>query len=419
MKRQTITRQITIGLIVLAFCIFLLQDFTLADQKGEKQTSDVNNVVAGNTEFALQLYSKLADEKKNENLFFSPYSISTALAIVYGGARGNTEKQMADCLHFSLPQEQLHPAFANLEKRLNEGGKKGEYELNVANALWGQKGEPFREEFLELVKGCYGGGLTQLDFSSSQMAEEARKIINAWVEQKTKDKIKELIAKGQVDGATLVLTNAIYFKGKWEREFDKKNTTDAPFTISANKKVNVPMMNLKENLKYADDEGLQILEMPYKGKDLSMVVLLPKKADGLAELEKALTAEKIQRWLGKLQKREVIVYLPKFKMTWGAADLSKILTEMGMPDAFSSKADFSGITKPPLFISLVLHKAFVEVNEEGTEAAAATAVVMLKSAMPAPTPVFRADRPFVFMIKDNSTASILFMGKVCNPLQSE
>jgi len=377
---------------------------------------DVNEIAKGNSDFALQLYSKLAAEKENENFFFSPYSISTALSMTYAGAKGNTEKQMADVLHFTLPQEQLHLAFGSLEKQLTERAKKGGYELNIANALWGQKGEPFLKDFLELIKKYYGGGLTQLDFSSPQAAEEARNIINAWVEKETKDKIKELIAKRQVDGAILVLTNAIYFKGRWAIEFDKKETKDSPFHITTSKDVTVPMMYLKEDFKYTEADNLQILELPYKGEDLSMIVLLPKEIDGIGKLEKLLTIENLERWLTNLKKQEVGVYLPRFKIVWGTFNLAKILEEMGMPDAFSPAADFSGITKAPLFITLVLHKAFVEVNEEGTEAAAATAVVMMKSAILQPT-VFQADHPFIFLIKDNKTSSILFMGKVMNPVE--
>lgn len=386
-----------------------------AKEKEQPAAEEIEKVVSGNGEFAIELYSKLSESDSNNNLFFSPYSISTALAMTFGGARGETERQMAEVLHFTLEQKKLHTVFGYLEKQLNEGGKKGIYELSVANALWGQKGEPFLKGFLELVENFYGGGLTQLDFSTLQTAEDARNIINAWIEKKTKEKIKELIAKKQVDGAILVLTNAIYFKGKWAIEFDKKDTKDAPFHITATKETNVPMMHLKENFKYAEDEGLEILELGYKGEDLSMVLLLPREIGWISELEKRLSAENLEKWFGNLKKREVEVYLPKFKITWGTFDLKEILKAMGMPIAFSPIADFSRMTKSNLFISLVLHKAFVEVNEEGTEAAAATAVVMLKSAMPKPVPIFRADHPFIFIIKENSTGSILFMGKVCDP----
>lgn len=381
--------------------------------------ADIKAVIASNSEFAFDLYAKLKDDPKVKeaggNLFFSPYSISTALTMTYAGARGRTEKQMADVLHCSLPQDQLHPAFSQLEKQLNERDKKAGYELNVANSLWGLKDYHFLPEFLELNKKYYGAGFNVVDFI--KQTEKARKTINAWVGKKTKSKIKELIPKGILDKWTvLVLTNAIYFKGDWAIQFDKKDTRDAPFTVSPDNKVSVPLMYLKENFKYFANRKLQILELPYKGKHLSMIVFLSKKADGLAELEKSLALENMNKWLAELREQEVMVYLPKFKITWGVFELKDILISMGMRAAFVG-ADFSGMTgTKDLFISNVLHKAFVEVNEEGTEAAAATAVVMKRVSV---GPVFRADRPFIFMIRDNRSESILFMGRVTNPAKQD
>ena len=389
--------------------------------KEDPLKADTAAVVAGNSEFALELYAKLNDDPsikaEGGNLFFSPYSISTALAMTWAGAGGQTEKQMAEVLHFSLPQERLHQAFGTLEKQLNAGGKKRGYQLSVANALWGQKGYGFLKEFLDLTKKNYGAGLREVDFINPVQREKTRKTINKWVEKKTKKKIKELIQPGIFNELTrLVLTNAIYFKGDWAIEFDKKNTSDAPFMISADKKVIVPMMHREDRFTYAETPDLQILELPYKNEDLSMIVLLPKKVDGLAALEKSLAVKNLNTWMGALRKRQVIVYLPRFKMTIGPLELKDILKSMGMKDAFSMAADFSGMdgTKM-LFISNVLHKAFVAVDEKGTEAAAATAVIVtLKAAPTAPT-VFRADHPFVFIIKDNRSGSILFMGKLVKP----
>jgi serpin B len=388
------------------------------NEKEEKiiVTADTNDVIRGNNRFALELYTKLAQEKKNENLFFSPYSISTALAMTYAGAKGNTEKQMADVLHFELPQDKLHPAFASLEKRLNEGGKKGVYELNVANALWGQKGYKFLDSFIEQVNKNYSAGLNEVDFKKD--AEGTRQTINKWIENKTKDKIREPIKPGILNELTrLVLTNAIYFRGKWAIEFDKKDTKDAPFHITATKETNVQMMYIKKHFKYADVGNLQVLELPYKGGDLSMVVLLPKEVNGIDELEKSLTLDNLAKWIGKSFKLEVGVHLPKFKMT-SEFSLGEVLSQMGMQDAFSlPPADFSGMTEgKELFISAVIHKAFVEVNEEGTEATAATAIVIATS-MQREQPVFWADHPFIFLIRDNKTGSILFMGKVMNPVE--
>ncbi|MGA2678507.1 MAG: serpin family protein [Sedimentisphaerales bacterium] len=374
-------------------------------------------VVAGNNKFALELYGKL--ENQQDNLFLSPYSISTALAMTYAGARGQTEKQMAEALCFAPVQnEQFHKVFGEIIKQLNASGEKGGYELVVANALWGQKGYKFLPDYLTLVRENYGGNLQQVNFATQ--AEEARKTINAWVESKTKDKIKELIKPGILDPTTeLVLTNAIYFKGKWATPFKPERTQDSPFVLLDGQKVNVPTMNQKDKFGYMETNDIQLLEMPYVNNDLSMVILLPKKADGVKDLEKGLTSNVIASWMAQLRKQEVQVFIPRFKMT-SEFELARVLGAMGMPDAFSRNADFSGMTgNRDLFISNVLHKAYVDVNEEGTEAAAATAVVMKRISIGEPPPVFRADHSFIFLIRDNQTDSILFLGRVENPVSKD
>jgi serpin B len=374
---------------------------------------DTKIVVEGNKAFAFGLYEKLKEVEGN--LFFSPYSISTALAMTYAGARGNTEKQMGTALHFTLDQKQFHPAFACLEAQLKAVQEKGDIEVNIANALWAQEDYVFLKEFLDLIHSNYGTVLNHVDFEMA--CEEARKKINAWVEQKTKDKIKDLIKPGVLNSLTrLVLTNAIYFKGRWESQFKKSRTKESPFWLSIDKSVEVPMMTQKRQFKYMESESVQILELPYVGDDLAMIVLLPRKIDGLAQLEADLSVENLNMWIDHLRKKEVSVFLPKFKMT-SQFRLSETLASMGMPDAFGGNADFSGIdgTKD-LFISAVIHKAFVDVNEEGTEAAAATAaVISLTSAPSTPPPTFRADHPFVFLIRDNRSGSILFVGRIVNP----
>ncbi|MCK4307062.1 serpin family protein [candidate division WOR-3 bacterium] len=402
---NTIHRFLVVSLVVtglmLSYETVALSDVTDADKK---------TVVDGNNMFALELYTELKEQEGN--LFFSPYSISTALAMTYAGARGNTEKQMAEVLHFELSQKCLHPTFHSLISQLNAQGKG--YQLNIANALWGQKGYGFLEEFLELTKANYGAGLNEVDFVRD--AESARKTINAWVEEQTKDKIKDLIKPGILDALTvLVLTNAIYFKGNWASQFKKKETKDSKFYVRANKTVKVPMMYQKEKFKYMETDGFQAIELPYVDNELSMVILLPKKREGLVELENSLNVDSLNKWLGNLRKQEVTIYLPKFKMT-SEFRLEEVLASMGMPDAFSGQADFSGmIGRKELFISAVIHKAFVDVNEEGTEAAAATAVVMAKGTVPVFR--FRADHPFIFLIRDISSGSILFLGRVVNPLK--
>lgn len=374
--------------------------------------ADVEAVVRGNTEFALDLYARL--RKENGNLFLSPYSISTALAMTYAGARGQTATQMANVLHFSLGQGPLHPTFAALLS--SDKAYEDAYRLHIANALWGQEGYLFLEEFLALTKTHYGMGVRRVDFVHG--TEQARQTINRWVEDQTEHKIRELIRKGDLGPVdALVLTNAVYFKGDWASRFDKDQTQDAPFWINDREKVVVPMMCQSGELRFAATDGLYLLELPYEGDRLSMVLLLPEEVDGLAAVEESLSMQNLDRWLGELHRQTVRVRLPRFK--FGARfDLARTLTRMGMPDAFSGKkADFSGMTgRRDLFVGMVIHEARVEVNEEGTEAAAATAVKMKRAHPRRRRPVsFIADHPFLFLILDNQDGSIMFMGRVVNP----
>ncbi len=294
------------------------------------------------------------------------------------------------------------------------------YELVVANALWGQKGYPYQPAFLNLVSRNYGASLEHVDFVQFELA---RRQINAWVEKQTRDKIKELIQPGNIDANTrLVLTNAIYFKGAWADPFKKELTREEPFHLDGGRSVPVKLMHQQRLYSYMETDDMQAVEVPYAGQRLSMVVLLPKKIDALAALEKQMTPETIDRWVGQLHAQDVELSLPKFKMTC-EFELSKQLKALGMMAAFSGNADFSGITTAEgLAISKVIHKAFVDVNEEGTEAAAATAVVMRPTGMfhrPAPPVVFRADHPFVFMIRDRSTNAVLFVGRMKEMLNAE
>jgi serpin B len=382
-----------------------------AAEKTDDGKKAIPGVVKGNNEFAFDLYGQL--RPKDGNLFFSPESISTALAMTYGGARGDTADEMAKALHFGLPKTMLHPGFGALIKELNGEGKKRGYQLSVANALWGQKGEGFKDDYLKLTKDTYGAGLKEVDFAGN--AEAARKEINAWVEKQTQDKIKDLLAPGVIDPLTkLVLTNAIYFKGDWQSQFKKDQTRDEVFHGASDAKT--PMMHQTAKFRYHEADDVQLLEMPYGGKELSMVVLLPKKVDGLAGLEKSLTADRLAGWLGKVREQEVIVTLPKFKMT-SEFSLNGALEALGMKKAFQMPgADFSGINgKDDLYIKAVVHKAFVDVNEEGTEAAAATGVVVGVKSVPAAKPEFRADHPFVFLIRDTRNGSVLFLGRLVAP----
>ena len=375
---------------------------------------DVSTLVKDNSAFAFDLYQKLCTS--DGNIFFSPYSISTALAMTYAGARGNTEKQMARTLRFSLDQKHLHPAFAEFESKLNKLQKCSEVKLSIANSLWPQQDYKFLDEYLHLIKQYYGISITPVDYKRAH--EAARQMINRWVEDNTQDKIKNLIQPGILDALTrLVLVNAIYFKGNWASQFKASQTKNASFFTSPEKSIQTPMMTQKQEFPYAELKSLKILELPYAGNELSMLVLLPKEIDGLEQLESALSVETLKQWKSHLNKREVLVFLPRFKMT-SQFRLDKTLVSMGMVDAFCDrKANFEGMDGRPnwLYIAAVIHKAFVEVNEEGTEAAAATAVVMKELALPAPSPLFRADHPFLFLICENQTGSILFIGRVSDP----
>ena len=368
-----------------------------------------------NNAFACDLYGKLAGAESG-NLFFSPASIETALAMTYSGARGQTATQMRTVLH--LPEtESVH---RELGAFLNEltGGKSAtnstrSYQLSVANGLWGQKGYEFRPEFLKLLKSDYGAPLHEVDYFHN--SEKARQDINAWVGQETRDKIRQLIPPGALSPTTrLVLCNATYFKGNWLSQFDRKLTRNAPFHVTTNRTVDVPMMEQTGEYRFFENGGLQGLELPYAGQELSMVILLPRRADGLAEMERMLTAERLSQWLAALRKQKVAVIVPRIKLETGF-ELSQTLEAMGMTEAFSNAADFSGMTsREGLFLSHVIHKAFVDVNEEGTEAAAATGVVAVPTAVMR-TPLFRADHPFLFLIRHQKSGAILFLGRLSEP----
>jgi serpin B len=316
-----------------------------------------------------------------------------------------------------VPESKLHSTFAALQQFLVSSDKKDGYQVRVANRLWGQQGYHFLPQFLEVTRAQYGAELAPVDFSQ---ANAARQTINGWTEEQTEHKIKNLIPSGGLSADTrLVLTNTVYFNANWMHKFDKSETTAAPFHISADQKVTVPMMQQCRLFRYAAADGLQILELPYgQSRSLSMLVLLPDSAEGLADLQKRLTDDNVQKWCESFTAETVEVHLPKFKLT-AEFRLTDVLASMGMTLAFdSARADFSGIsTVEPLFISAVIHKAYVDVNEDGTEAAAATAVVVGPTARPATAEpvVFRADHPFVFIIRDDRTNSILFLGQVLNP----
>jgi serpin B len=374
--------------------------------------ADVRTLVQGSNAFALDLYARLRDQ--DGNLFYSPYSISTALAMTYAGARGETAEQMARVLRFSQDPGHLHPAFAELIRGLDGHGLPRDYQLSVAQSLWGSADLSTRPEFQSVIHANYGARLRRVDFA--RHTEQARQQINRWVAERTNDKIKELLHRTDVDRLTrMVLVNAIYFKGAWQKPFAEGATqTDAVFH-AAGKDVKAALMRQTEEFPYAEGEGFQALELPYEGGELSMVVLLPREQDGLGKLEQALTAANLESCLGRLAPRPVKVALPRFKLA-ARLDLGRELAAMGMPLAFSPAADFSGIsTAEKLMIAKVIHQAFVDVNEGGTEAAASTGVLMARASIPEAPAAFRADHPFLFLLRDRHTGSILFVGRVTDP----
>ncbi len=380
--------------------------------------ADVTALSAGNTAFAVDLYRTQCQQPGN--LFCSPYSVSVALAMTYGGARGTTAEQMAKALRFTLPPERLHPAFRELADTLTSRAKPPAdqggtgFQLNVANALWGQRGMAFLPAYLSLMEQAYQGGLRQVDFATAP--EPARQTINGWVAEQTKQRILDLVPAGQITPDTrLVLTNAVYFLASWAAPFSARATTDAPFTLVDGKQVTVPTMHRTGPMGYAAGEGWQAVGLPYVGEQLAMVAIVPEAGTWPA-FEQKLTAEHLTGCLAALKRRAVRLAMPRFQAT-SAMELRAALSSLGMPLAFGGGADFSGMTGTrELSISAVLHKAFVKVNEEGTEAAAATAVVMGRTAIPTDLPQVSLDRPFLFAIVDRPTGAVLFMGRVMNPV---
>lgn len=391
------------------------------DSNPDVGLDDVRALAGGNTAFALDLYRQLLAMSRDGNLFYSPYSISVALAMTYPGAEGQTHEEMAEVLHFALPEPQLHAAFNRLDMLLKgrgEGaaGKDDQgFRLNVVNALWGQRDYAFLPAFLDTLAVNYGAGLRTLDFASDP--EGAREVINAWVSDQTEGRIEDLIPQGVLTALTrLVLTNAITFNAAWAEPFNDELTQDAPFTLLDGSEVSVPMMRQTTNYAYAEGEGYQAVELPYDGHELSMLVVLP--APGTLETyESGLDAADLNEIVDRLRSQSVALAMPRFE-TRSAFSLVDALQALGMEAAFSQdEADFSGMTeKPELYISEVVHEAFVSVDEVGTEAAAATAVVMtLRSAAPMEPVEMRIDHPFLVFIRDIETGTVLFVGRIVDP----
>ncbi|MEM4221906.1 MAG: serpin family protein [archaeon] len=375
----------------------------------------IQEVVNANNKFAFDLYSKLS-KSENGNIFYSPYSVFAALTITYEGAREQTAQEMKSVLH--LPENSvLRPNFAAIYNGINKGFE--DYELRTGNALWVQHDYPLLKEYTSVVEEYYGGKAANVDFVKEP--ERSRQTINSFIEEQTNGKIKDLIPPEFITKLTrLVITNAVYFKGAWVWEFDPKNTHEEDFKITQNNVVKVPMMCMypkDEEFNYADLEELQILELPYKGEKISMLILLPKNKS-LSDFESSLTLQKLEKYYKQMQKTKLeYICLPKFEFETKYS-LDEILKDLGMKTAFTESADFSGMSAKAksegLHISAVIHQAYIKVDEKGTEAAGATAVVIAITAH-MPEKVFKADHPFIFIIQQKDTGNILFIGRVIDP----
>jgi len=423
-------REILIRLMMLLAILSLTAGCSVVEPAGDTTRSDKERIESdatedeiarltdGNAAFAFDLYQIL--RRRDGNLFLSPYSISAALAMTYAGAEGQTEEQMAQTLHFDLEENRLHAALNAVDQILADRGEGAAgrdeegFRLNVVNALWGQKDYSFLSAFLDTLAENYGAGLHLLDFVSAP--EEARQTINHWVEEETEDRIKDLIPQGTIDTLTrLVLTNAIYFNAAWLHPFEETATTDGPFYLLDGSQVKVPMMHDTGGYGYGETDVYQAIQIPYSDPSLSMIVVVPT-AGTYQEWEATLDVNEINEIVDTLTYRQVRLSLPKFEFE-SSFGLSDALRQLGMIDAFTlPPADFSGMTgDQDLFISEVIHKAFVSVDEAGTEAAAATAVIMATSAMPQEPVELTVDHPFLFMIRDADTGAFLFLGRVVDP----
>ncbi len=393
---------------------------------------DLRELAAGNNAFAFDLYQELCDAE--DNLFYSPYSISVALAMTYAGARGATEQQMADTLHFTLPQERLHPAFNALDLELDSrsrttakdaAGEETEevaFELHAANAVWAQAGHSFQPEYLDLLALNYDAGVRLVDFKKDAAA--AVEAINQWVSEETEGRIREIVDSLSEDTG-LVLANAIYFNAEWDQPFDEEDTEDGPFYLLDGDEENVPLMYQRDDFLYTEGDGYQAIQLPYRRGEVGMVILLPREGR-FREIEERLAGEWVQGVVGGFREHDVILTMPKFSFEIGPLSLKETLSSMGMPDAFSLSADFSAVAElqpgDVIYIGEVLHKALIDVDERSTEAAAVTEVEMVVAVSETigeptkpPPIIMKIDRPFIFFIRDIETGAILFVGRVMNP----
>ena len=428
MNEKAIGVIIICSIIITASFLVLTTNFEKGNieiTSSENETlSEVGNITSFDeavNAFAFNFYNKFYNDPENSgNIFLSPYSIFTALAMTYEGAKNLTAEEMASVLNIEQDNESFHEYMHMLYERLNENS---EYNISTANALWSRVGYQLLQDYINVIETYYGGEVSEVDYSNPEKAAE---IINSWVENQTNNLIHNLVPPSTINPflTMLILTNAIYFKGTWEIQFDEDNTTDRPFTMSSGETINVPTMcltNTQDVFNYTETNEMQILELPYSGGEISMLIFLPREGYDLSNVLEYLDKDTFSDLIESMNQREVDIYLPKFKIETPLYKLKDYLIDLGMPTAFSDNADFSGINgNKDLFISKVLHKAFIEVNEEGTEAAAATAVIMMRKTIngggSSSRITFDCDHPFLFTIYHKATNTILFMGNVDNPL---
>lgn len=408
---------LSIGFLAVVSGCLAEENLTVPEIQSISDERAADILVRGNNEFALDLYAEISDIPGSENIFFSPYSISSALGMTYSGARGQTAVDMAEALHFTLPADGINRAFHSITETLNSGSLHGAesgepFTLAISNGLWVQNGFELLDHFVTEITRYYSASVENLDFSND--AEGSREIINDWVAESTMDKILNLIPSGALGADTrVVLTNAVYFKASWRHPFNEHATADSRFMLTDGSAVSVPMMTQTEHFDYVSTEGCSAVELGYAGGSASMLIILP---DGdMQEFQHNFNADMLETIRRGLSSRNIHLSMPRFEFS-ESIGLSDILSSLGMESAFGSNADFSGFTgNRDLYISEVLHKAFVKVDEEGTEAAAATAVIMNLLCMPETPLEMNIDRPFVFLILDRTTGSIIFMGRVMDP----
>jgi len=417
-KRMIVITTVCIVTLVVIFAGLMYSGFFFSPGNIQARAVDtyataesVDSLSGAMNGFSFEMYNELGIDS-DENVFFSPYSIFVALAMTYEGAHGDTAVQMKNVLGFEQNDEVSLCSFGRIYNLLNIDS---EYTLNTANALWTMKDYPFLEEYLSFIDNYYMGKATDVDFTNPG---EAAEIINSWVEENTGGKIEDMLSSSDISPSTvLILSNAIYFKGLWMTQFDIEDTVDRDFEITPTEIVQVPTMALtgsEKSFNYTETDDLQILELPYKGDAVSMIIILPKE-NNISSVEQMLNNENLATWMDSMYPTDVDIYLPKFTFKT-EYNLKEMLIAMGMDIAFRSDADFSVMNGyGGLFIEKVLHKAFIEVNEKGTEAAAATTVHILERTAPEPPKIFDANHPFLYLIQHKETETILFMGKVVDP----